>query len=479
MKIIQLVDGLTKGDGVGNVVFAMDGLIKKLGYDTEICNQRLSYTAIHSDLFQEENIAIYHLSLNVDPMVKFLKCRKILYFHNITDPELLIGNGLDEFRLKCSAGLYDTQRTALYFEAAIAASEYSKKILINAGWDSSKITVIPNIVRIEKYGSEPDGQILKKYGDGRHNILFAGRIFPNKRQENVIAAFAAYKEKFDSAARLFLIGSITNMPYYQYLSRYIEQLGIKSDVVLTGHISMKEYIAYYHIADLFLCMSAHEGFCIPLVEAMYFSVPIIAVNSTAVPDTLGGSGILIDEEMLPEEVACKMYQIMTDDGYRQKIIDGQNRRLEALMPEELERRYVHFINRYVIRERIGKGTNEKKEAFPIELELYLPERLLQNQEYPTIIYGFGTAGRRLYAELKEGKKIGIQCICDVAFSKDCLCGECELLKPEDAIEKYRNANYIVSVQDKVQSTEIALLLYEKGIRKQNIYIYDEMNGRVG
>ena len=102
MKIIQLVNGYSKGDGVGNVITAIDKLLKTNGYETEIYNQTLNLSDLEKTDFSEENIVLYHVALSVDPLVSYLKCKKILVFHNITDPELLIGAGLQQMRDWCS-----------------------------------------------------------------------------------------------------------------------------------------------------------------------------------------------------------------------------------------------------------------------------------------------------------------------------------------------------------------------------------------
>ena len=151
---------------------------------------------------------------------------------------------------------------------------------------------------------------------------------PNKKVEDVISAFDYYKTHFDPTARLFLVGSFNEEDkYYQMLVKHIAKLGVK-DVIFPGHIPFDEILGYYSVADVFLCMSEHEGFCVPLVEAMYFKVPIVAYSSSAIPDTLGGSGVLVEEKDY-EEVSKRMERVVQDKSISKKIINEQTIRLES------------------------------------------------------------------------------------------------------------------------------------------------------
>ena len=116
--------------------------------------------------------------------------------------------------------------------------------------------------------------------------------------------------------------------------KYVKALGLSDDVIFTGHIKFSEILAYYHIADAFLCMSEHEGLCVPLVESMFFGVPIIAYNTSAIGETLGGSGILLDDND-PVFTAAVMDRLLTDDKLRESVIEGQRKRLEYFSYERL------------------------------------------------------------------------------------------------------------------------------------------------
>lgn len=199
----------------------------------------------------------------------------------------------------------------------LAVSEFNKQNLRELGY-KVPIDVLPVIIPFDDYKRKPNQDILERYKDGKHNIIFTGRVAPNKCHQDVIAAFACYKKYYDSKARLFLVGSYNETDtYYRKLKKYIELLGL-DDVVFTGHIKFEEILAYYSVADVFVCMSEHEGFCVPLIEAMFFGVPIIAYNCTAVPSTLGDAGILVDKKD-SIETAALINKVILDSNLRELI----------------------------------------------------------------------------------------------------------------------------------------------------------------
>ncbi|HBA67754.1 MAG TPA: hypothetical protein DCZ40_00110 [Lachnospiraceae bacterium] len=482
MKIVQVVSGCKKGDGVGNVVAVIDELLKKNRYETLICNRRLGYMDVDSELFGRDTIVFYHLALLADPVVKHLKCRKVLVFHNITLPGLLEGTD-EKTRIEASAGWYDTAKTADFFDAAITFSAYSKDCLVRLGWKAEKVFVLPILIRFSHFSAEPSGEIIRKYRGNSVNILFTGRVYPNKKQDDIIAAFAAYKELYEKNAKLFLVGSISGGNYYYSLLSYAEKLGVAEDVIFTGHVAFAEYLAYYHIADMYLCMSAHEGFCIPLVEAMYFEVPIIAHASTAVPDTLAGCGVLLDSRE-PKTVAGVMNRVMADKVYRQSIMAGQHVRLKQLLPETLERQYMEVLGNIVnglcmSDNDISEIKNDDKYQFTLSYDLSWQIERLAGKQKKYVVYGAGAAGTRLYAELKKncGEEGLVLCDSYKAGNYDASLG-CPIISPKEAARNYADGIFILSIQDKRAVLEAALCLVGEGINLAQLLFYDRINNQI-
>ncbi|MEG0615585.1 MAG: glycosyltransferase, partial [Oscillospiraceae bacterium] len=189
----------------------------------------------------------------------------------------------------------------------------------------------------------PSDKVVQKYGnDGFTNILFVGRIAPNKRHEDILHTFAVYNKYINSKSRLFFVGNSSGSEkYYNALKCYITENGIEN-VIFPGHISFQEIVAYYKIANVFLCESEHEGFCVPLLEAMTFDVPILAYSSTAIPWTLGGSGVLFTEKD-HQKIAEMMDIIVNNSNFREQIINGQQERLEFFDIENTKNTFEKLI----------------------------------------------------------------------------------------------------------------------------------------
>jgi glycosyltransferase involved in cell wall biosynthesis len=171
--------------------------------------------------------------------------------------------------------------------------------------------------------------ILEMFDDEKTNFLFVGRVIPNKCFHDLIKVFAFYQRYIDRNSRLLLVGEWVGFEkYYESLVRMVDELALK-DVVFTGHVDHDDLVAYYGVADLFLCLSEHEGYCVPLIEAFELGVPVMALDAGAVPETLGGAGLLIREKRI-DEIAMMAHAIVTDEALRTKIVEGQDRVLERM-----------------------------------------------------------------------------------------------------------------------------------------------------
>ena len=342
MRIVQLLPTLSFGDAIGNDTIALKGAIKEMGYATEIYAENIDKrlpdsiarkTAKLRDL-KKDDVLIYHKSTGTDLTFKLerYKCRRIMVYHNITPPGFFRSYSIPATQLT-ELGYKGVDFLRDKVDYVLADSAFNKGELLQRGY-SCPIDVRPILIRFEDYRQAPDEATVKKYSDGKKNLIFVGRIAPNKKQENVIRAFYCYK-KLNPDSRLILVGSSKGMENYrERLVKYAGALGIGDDVVFTGHIKFSEILAYYHIADVFVCMSEHEGFCVPLVESMFFDTPIVAYDTSAISDTLGGSGMLLDSND-PVYAAAVIDRLLNDDRLREAVIKGQRRRLEDFSYEHV------------------------------------------------------------------------------------------------------------------------------------------------
>jgi glycosyltransferase involved in cell wall biosynthesis len=180
------------------------------------------------------------------------------------------------------------------------------------------------VLDFDAYRVPPSRVIRKLYADGKTNILFVGRMIPNKKIDDLIKSFAFYQRHLNRRSRLLLVGDYRGHErYFRRLLELIDELRAR-DVVFTGHVAQDELMAYYSAADLFLCLSEHEGYCVPLVEAMHAGVPVIAYAAGAVAETLGGGGILLRDKA-PELVAFLIDEVTRNASLRQELLAGQSR----------------------------------------------------------------------------------------------------------------------------------------------------------
>lgn len=359
MRIVQLVPSISYGDGVSNDCIAIKQALLDKGYDTQIYAESISPklkkgTAVSlSDMpeFEEEDVIIYHLASGHYLGLKLdkLKGKKIVRYHNITPPYFFAGYDRNS-QANSSSGYESARYLADKVDYVIAASEYNKQELQKLGYRCD-IEVMPVLIPFKNYEQTPDKKILSKYSDGKTNIIFTGRVVPNKKHEDIIQIFSIYKKHYDPDARLFLVGNYNGMErYYERLCEYMKLLGVE-DVVFTGHIPFSQILAYYRLAHVFLCASEHEGFGIPLLEAMYFKVPVLAYDSSAVGETLGDSGILLQKKE-PKLAAGLINRLVREEDLRSFVIEKQNKRLKNFTYENISRKLYQNIDKIIAESRL-------------------------------------------------------------------------------------------------------------------------------
>ncbi len=338
VSIHQMIIGAVMGDAISDHAFMLRDALRQWGYESHIYAQH-----VHPDLSKEvrpytdyqptgADILIFHYSIGseVSEYVASLSTRLVMIYHNVTPAEYFrkVDHVLFEQMERGRRGL---ARFRDKIELALADSEFNRLDLVQAGYPNTG--VLPVALDETKYSQPPSQELLARFGqDGYTNLLFVGRIVPNKKQEDVIKTLYYYK-RINPRSRLFLVG-----PHWEQAQVYLNWLQDLAlylnlpDVHFCGHVPFDELLAYYGLAHVFVCMSEHEGFCKPLVESMYFDVPIVAYDATAVPYTLGGAGVLVKEKRF-EVVAEMINLLVTDEKLRGQIIARQRQRLQHLTKE--------------------------------------------------------------------------------------------------------------------------------------------------
>lgn len=356
MTVIQMLPTLAYGDAVGNNTIALKDCLIKMGIKTEIYAQHIDDRlpkGTAKDIrklphLNKDAIVIYHMSTGSEWNLKFgqLHCKKVMIYHNITPPEMLAPYNEDAAR-DCREGLEELKILADKVDYCIADSEFNKQELIKAGY-KCKIDVLPILIAFDDYKKKPSENIINQYkDDGYVNVLFTGRVASNKCQEDVIRSFASYQKNFNPKSRLFLVGNVGGYEAYKKrLQKYAKLLDAKN-VIFTGHIKFNDILAYYNIADVFVCQSEHEGFCVPLVEAMYFNVPVIAYDSSAIAETLGTGGFILKDKN-SVETAGAIHRVICDNELRQKLIHNQKERLKDFNYNKIYTRFQELMKENVL-----------------------------------------------------------------------------------------------------------------------------------
>ena len=355
-RFIQLLPTAAFGDAVGNDALAIHRIMCEYGPEPEMYAENIDpryplktvRRTSEMPALSDADVLIYHASTGTDLnlAIRGMPGKKILIYHNITPPLYFEEYSADAFSLT-SYGYAGIRKLGSSVDFCIADSEYNAAELRRMGY-RCPVEVCPILIPFEDYGKKPDEQVLKKVReDGWTNLLFVGRIAPNKMQEDVIRAFYCYRRRFNGKSRLFLVGSGTGMERYdRRLKEYVKKLGLEDSVFFTGHISFAGILAYYQAADVFVCMSEHEGFCVPLLEAMYFEKPIVAYRAAAVPETLGRGGILLDRKD-PEFAARAIHRLLGDEALKSAVRAAQKERLKDYAYETVRNRFLDILDRYV------------------------------------------------------------------------------------------------------------------------------------
>lgn len=298
-------------DAIGNDVFGMYEELSEAGYQAEIftsdCHDSYKPIARPVESQPEEawqspdDVLIYHHAIGWpagEEILRKTRNRVVIKYHNITPPRFFRPYA-QNYVVACEGGIEATGRIARFRGATFwGDSEFNAGELIELGAPPQRCRSLAPWHRIEQLQQEPlDLETLKFYRDGSFNILFVGAIKPNKGHANALRAFAAYKAIYGGPARLILAGSFDPglKEYYKAIQHLAQAAGVAADTVFVESVSGACLRTLYQLADLFLCVSEHEGFCVPLVEAMAFRAPILAWGATAVAETAGDAGIVWEE----------------------------------------------------------------------------------------------------------------------------------------------------------------------------------------
>ncbi|MCP4219450.1 MAG: glycosyltransferase family 4 protein [bacterium] len=334
MKIHQFLTSYSYGDAIGNEVLEIRNFLESQGHESKIfaqfyhpkyADQIINY--LEYDRYADpDNIIIYHFSIGSAITKKFLRApdKKVIIYHNITPHHFF----LDFHRVlakSCYKGRVELKALLGKIDMALGDSVYNEDELKEVGFTNTG--VLPLVMNFSKF-DQPVVPVLKElFDDGKRNILYVGRISPNKKIEDVIKAFHVYHKYFNPDSRLFIVGESRGFERYaSSLHNLVLKLDMKN-VHFTGHIPDEELISYFKLAHLYLHMSEHEGFCAPVPESFYLGIPVIAYNAGAVKETMNKGGLLVNRKDFAS-IAALIDQVLTDDNLKNKVLASQKEALK-------------------------------------------------------------------------------------------------------------------------------------------------------
>ena len=342
--IHQFSPGHTPGDAISNEATLFRDIFRRWGYTSEIfsedrCVQQAARKQIRDvdqyvPVAAPEDVVLLHLSVGskVNEVFKQIPGKKAILYHNITPAHYF------ELVNKQTAGVLRRGREqvkalANVADVNMADSRFNASELEDEGYRN--VEILPLVLDFSMLTDAIDVGMQRRLTDGHKNILFVGRCTPNKKIEDLLHVFAHYQKTVEPKSRLIHVGSHAGAErYFSLLTTTVRELGLKN-VMFCGSISQPELNACYASADAFLCMSEHEGFCIPLIESMLHELPILAHASAAVPETLDGCGILLSERRY--DLAAELLdQLIQNKPLRKAIIHQQSARVDRYQRRDLE-----------------------------------------------------------------------------------------------------------------------------------------------
>jgi L-malate glycosyltransferase len=384
----QVLATLGYGDAIGHEVLGIQRALDGAGYESSIfvetADPRLEdLTLDYRDMvgrITPEDVLIHHFSIGsrASRTAYALPGRMVLVYHNITPPEYFLGVHRDLVKL-CFRGRRELTAYVQRSDLALGDSEYNRQELQDLGFSvTGVLPVVPGFTHLDVV---PDRTLASGFDDEWTNVMFVGRVIPNKKFEDVIRAFHVYRTRHNPRSRLLLVGSYSGFEkYLALLTALVAQLQTP-DVHFLGHVSNEELTALYDVADLFLCASEHEGFCVPLTEAFYKRVPVLAYAATAVPATMDGGGVLYETKD-PAEIATLMDAILSDQPIGDAIVASQDAALQRLRERDFAGTLLRFVDQVL--QRPPRPAPEIAFDFWTQFDQF--ERLEELRQYRPALY---------------------------------------------------------------------------------------------
>jgi glycosyltransferase involved in cell wall biosynthesis len=353
VEIHQFATSLSYGDAISDEMLEIQRALRQKGYRSEIfirfyeprMAQYIRDFREYQKFSSPENIVIFHFSIGSPVSKMFFRVpdNKIMIYHNITPYEYF----LDYHRIlakECYKGRLEIKRFVGKVDLALGDSEFNRSELEESGF--SPTGVLPLLLDFSKFDQEGDKVVQRIFSNGKWTILFVGRVIPNKKFEDVIKTFYFYKKYFNSNSQLILAGDYRGMErYLSALKELVSRLEL-SDVHFTGHVEFSELVSYFNLAHVYLSMSEHEGFGVPLLESFYKQMPVLAFAAGAVEETMNNGGIILRRKNFLETAAL-LNKIHHDQELRENLVASQLKALNKYKKENVRNILLEHVERVI------------------------------------------------------------------------------------------------------------------------------------
>ena len=332
-QIHQFLTSYSYGDAIGNETLEIRDFLRSRGYDSHIFalhyHPRYAHEIInyleYDRYSHPDNVVIFHFSIGSPVTKKFLRVpeKKVIIYHNITPFHFF----LDYHRIlakDCYKGRLELKNLVDRVDLALGDSLYNEREMKQLGFTNTG--VLPLVMNFSKFDRPVIPVFEGLFNDGRTNILYVGRVIPNKKIEDIIKVFHLYQTHFNPRSRLFVIGEYRGFERYLFaLQNLIARLRV-DNIHFSGHIPEEELISYYKLSRIYIHMSEHEGFCAPVPESFYVNIPCVAFDGGAVRETMGEGGILVRKKAFLE-IAALIDQLVENPELRERVLASQQREL--------------------------------------------------------------------------------------------------------------------------------------------------------
>jgi glycosyltransferase involved in cell wall biosynthesis len=359
MRFHIVAPNLTLGDGVSQDALGMARALRRGGFEAWVYANHRDRALRHlgeplrryraGPMTHSEDVLIYHHCVSWHEGLELYtetRNQRVLKYHNITPAAYYAGLDAEYYTL-CELGVEQTRALATAPAALyLADSDFNAAELRSLGLNAVRVRTMPPFHDLEELdGVQADLEVLRRFHSDRRNVLFVGRLAPNKAQIDLVRIFAHYHHYLQARSRLFLVGA-ADPRLHAYTTQIHEAMagsGVQDSVIVTGKVTPAQLKAYYLLAHAFLCASKHEGFCVPLVEAMHFRIPCVAAAGTAVTGTLGRQALRWQDSD-PAVLAESLNAVIENAELSDYLVEQQTRRYERrFAPAAIERRLLNCL----------------------------------------------------------------------------------------------------------------------------------------